>query len=62
MFAVHWCNRPCSILQTAVIDIGIVKNIGPFWKRLNCGGRQIGGKQLAPPEDAIRFQSGPISI
>ena len=48
MFAVHWCRRPCSISQTALADIGIVKNIGPFWKRPYCAGRQIGGKQLAP--------------
>jgi hypothetical protein len=33
MFAVHLCRRLCSISQTVVVDIGIVKNIGPFWKR-----------------------------
>jgi hypothetical protein len=47
MFAVHWCRRACSISQTALVFIGIVKNIGPYWKRPYRAGRQIGGKQLA---------------
>ena len=62
MFAVLWCRRPCSISQTALGAICIVKNIGPFWKRPIVTGRQIGGTMLATPERAIQFQSGPTSI